>query len=206
MTYRLTYWNKRGRGEQVRLLLNELELEYVDHHVDRGDEFRALQAEGPAKLMFGSVPMLTEEDFFLVQGPAILGYLARKHGMLPDSLHLQAKADAIALGAEDLRMQYFRLFGPDAAQAQRAFVEGIWTERWKPRLEGLLEINGDTGFFVGDKITHADIAMWDIFDSLVEWVEGVHFDDRPLLAKFFNGIKDRPRIASYLASDRRAQS
>jgi len=204
MTYRLTYWPKRGRGEQVRLLLNELDAPYEDVHVTYGEMFRALQAEGVGKLAFGSIPLLEDGDFALVQGPVILSYLARKHGMLPNDLQTQAKADAIALGAEDLRMAYFRLFGDDAETKQRAFIDGAWSDRWRPQLEGLLALNGETGFFIGGSITHADIAMWDVLDSLLAWVDGFTLEGSPLLASWFEGIKARPRLAAYLASDRRA--
>lgn len=202
---RLTYWNKRGRGEQVRLLLNELEEPYEDVHVAKGDEFRALQDRGPSVLPFGSIPLLEDGDFRLVQGPVILGYLARKHDMLPDDLKTQARADAIALGAEDLRMQYFQLFGPEAEAKQRSFLEGRWSQRWLPRLDELLETEG-SGFFVGKRISHGDIAMWDALDAMTTWVEGATLEEHAHLKKFYEHIKARPPIAKYLASDRRPQS
>jgi glutathione S-transferase len=205
--YKLMYWNARGRGEQVRLLLNELGLEYEDVHVERGSErFREIQAQGPKILYFGAVPMLQDDEFKLCQGPVILSYLAAKHGIAPADLRQDAKADAICWGAEDLRIAYFLLFGPTAADDQAEFVAGPWRQQWLRSLDGLLELNGDTGFFVGKSLTHADIAVWDILDSIKTWVAGASVEGFPRLERFVEAIATRPRIATYLDSDRRPQS
>ena len=72
MAYRLFYWALRGRGEQIRLLLNELGQDYEDVQVTPQGDFAKLKAEGAGTLAFGSVPMLEDGDFRLVQGPVIM--------------------------------------------------------------------------------------------------------------------------------------
>jgi len=201
MGYQLTYWAKRGRAEQIRLLLNELGEEYEDAHVS-GDSFRALQAEGPTCLTFGQVPMLTDGELKLCQGPVIMSYLARKHGLAPADLGQSCKADALTAGAEDMRIAYFKLFGEGGAERQAAFVDDRWKNRWLAGVNGVLEANG-TGFLVGDSLTHADIAMWDILDSITTWVAGADFTGFEQVQTFFDAIKARPNIAAYLGSDRR---
>lgn len=205
MSYRLTYWNKRGRAEQIRLLLQELDAPYEDEHIGR-DQIRELQKQGPRVLYFGSVPMLEDGDFRLCQGPVIMSYLARRHDIMPRDDQAAARADALVLGAEDLRMRYFELFGPGGSERQRAFVEGPFSSRWLPSFEGHLQINGESGYLVGSSLTHADIAVWDILDSMLAWVEGARLDGYPRLVRFFEAIRERPRIARYLGSERRAQS
>lgn len=199
--YRLYYWAKRGRGEQVRLLLNELGQPYEDVHV-AAESFRELRARRPRVLWFGAVPMLEDGDVQLVQAPVILSYLARKHGIAPARLPDAARADAIAWGAEDLRIEYFDVWRDDTAARQASLVRGHWSTRYLPGFDDLLEQNG-TGFFVGDALTHADIAVWDILDSMTAWVADAALDGYPRIAAFFAAIKARPRIAAYLASDRR---
>ncbi len=201
MTYRLTYWRKRGRGEQIRLLLNLLAEDYDDIYVEQGPTFDALQAQGATTLPFGSIPLLEDGDFKLVQGPVILGYLARKHGLLPDDSRVRAHADAIALGAEDLRMDYFRLLGR-SAEKQQAFLTGKFRRRWLPRLESLLILN-DARCFVGNGFTHADVAVWDALDAIVTWIPGAELSAFSTLAAFYARFADEPRIATYLHSDRR---
>lgn len=199
--YRLIYWNKRGRGEQVRLFLHELDLPYDDVHVTAGsDDFRALQARKPRELTFGSVPMLDDGGFHLCQGPVILSYLARKHGAAPDDLQSAARADELAWGAEDLRSEYFRLFGAEGAARQATFVGGRWAERWLPAFDDMLR----GPFFLGADLTHADVAIFDALDAILTWVPGATLDAHPRLAAFYQAVRSRPRIAAYLASPRRA--
>ena len=199
--YRLYYWNKRGRAEQIRLLLSELDQPYQDVHL-AGESFRELRARRPRVLPFGTVPMLEVGDFHLVQGPVILSYLARKHGIAPPGLEDAARADAIAWGAEDLRIEYFDVWGDDTSVRQASLVRGHWSDRYLPGFDDLLEQSG-TGFFIGDSLTHADIAVWDVLDSMTTWVDGASLEGYPRLAAFHAAIKARPRIAAYLASDRR---
>jgi glutathione S-transferase len=205
MPYRLFYWALRGRGEQIRLLLNELQQNYEDVHVSKDTNFRSLQREGPGTLYFGSVPMLEDGDFKLVQGPAIMNYLGRKHGMMPSDPRAAARVEAMVLGAEDMRMAYFRLLGDDgrAAERRKKFVGAEWRDRWLPALEGLLEINGDSGYLVGPSVTQADLAVWDALDAIVTWIEGARFGDFTRVEKFYETIAARFAIAEYLASDRR---
>jgi glutathione S-transferase len=205
MPYRLFYWALRGRGEQIRLLLNELGQDYEDVPVTKDGDFRRLKAEGAGTLYFGSVPMLEDGDFKLVQGPAIMNFLGRKHGLMPSDLRAAARVEAMVLGAEDMRMAYFRLLGNDeaAAERRRTFVGGDWRDRWLSAWDGLLEINGDNGYLVGPSVTQADVAVWDAIDAIVNWIEGVTLATFRRVERFYEAIAARPAIAAYLASDRR---
>jgi glutathione S-transferase len=205
MTYRLFYWRLRGRGEQVRLLLNELEQDYEDVYITKDAEFPRLKLEGPGTLYFGSVPMLEDGDFKLVQGPVIMNYLARKHGLMPDDLQAAARAEAMVLGAEDMRMAYFRLLGDGerAAEKRAKFVDGEWRSRWLTAWEGLLDLNGDNGYLVGSSLTQADLAVWDALDAIVNWIDGASFSAFGRVENFYESVSTRPAIAAYLVSDRR---
>ena len=203
MSYRLFYWALRGRGEQVRLLLNELGEDYEDVHLEHGQEYRQMRRGGPGTLYFGSVPMLQDGDFKLAQGPAIMNYLGRKHGIMPADPQAAAKTEALVLGAEDMRMAYFRLLGKDATERQAKFVSGDWKDRWLPAWSGLLDLNGDTGYFVGTSLTQADVAVWDALDAIVTWVEGARFGAFGTVERFYESIRARPAIAKYLESDKR---
>lgn len=199
MSYRLWYFPIRGRGEQIRLLLHAIGQAYEDVPVKR-DRFVELKQEGPKTLAFGSLPMLEDGEFRLVQGVAILSYLARKHGIAPTDAQAAARADAIAMGAEDLRSKAFGTFGEGADEKQAAFVAGDWQSRWLPSLEGLLKLNGESGFFVGNTLTHADIAVWDALDLVLGKVKGATLDNHPALAAFRARIAQLPALASYLQS------
>jgi glutathione S-transferase len=154
-------------------------------------------------LPFGGLPVLEDDDFRLAQGPVILAYLAHKHGLVGDDPRLRARADSIAWGAEDLRIRYFEMFGgADDAANQAKFVAGAWTKRWLPSFDVLL---GDREWFVGDALTHADVAVFDAVQATVEWVGGATLDGFPRVAALIERVRARPRIAAYLAGPRRAK-
>ncbi|MGR8947697.1 MAG: glutathione S-transferase N-terminal domain-containing protein, partial [Gammaproteobacteria bacterium] len=98
MNDKLLYFQIRGRGEQVRLLLYALELPFDDILIKR-NQFLALTARGSATLFFYSFPMLEHDKFRLCRAPAILSYLAAKHGAAPSDPQLKCKPDVSARGA-----------------------------------------------------------------------------------------------------------
>lgn len=202
MSYKLYYFPIRGRGEQVRLFLHALAIPFEDVLVKR-DQLLELKKHGPSMLYFGALPMLEDDEFRLCQGPTILSYLARKHNAAPHDAQLSAKADAIAWGAEDLRIRYFRLFGEGSEKAREEFVAGDWRTRWLPSLNGLLEFNGNTGHFVGDQLTHADIAVWDVIDAILSNVQAARLDGYSRLQAFYDTVRSRPAIAAYVESGKR---
>jgi len=197
MAYRLHYFPFRGRGEQVRLLFHALEIPFDDVRVDRA-AFAGLRAAGPGRLAFGALPLLEDDGFCLVQGPAIMGYLGTKHGARPSELRDGARCDALVLGAEDLRVRYFRAFSDDTAKKVE-FVRGEWTERWLPRLDGLLVLNGGQGHFVGDALSVADVAIWDVLDAVTTFIDGATLAGHDRLQAFYGAFAVRPPVAAYLA-------
>jgi glutathione S-transferase len=197
-TTRLYYFPVRGRGEQVRLLLHALDQPFEEVTISH-ERLLELKAMGPSMLAFGALPVLEDGDLRLAQGPVIMSYLARRHGIAPADLKAAATADSITLGAEDLRTQYFNLFGEGFESRAAAFVAGEWTRRWLPSFEGLLTLNGSTGFFVGKSLTHADVAVWDALDATLAYVPGTSLSGHPHLKAFFDAFRSRPTIAAHLA-------
>jgi glutathione S-transferase len=202
VSYTLYYFPIRGRGEQVRLFFRAFDIAFEDVHTKR-DAFLELKKEGPAALTFGSLPMLQDGSFRLCQSPVILSYLASKHDAAPSDPQQSAMADAIAWGAEDLRMQYFKLFGDEAETKQAEFVAGSWQQRWLPNLDGLLELNGAPGHFVGDSLSHADIAVWDVLDAILINIDAAELDGFSHLTAFYDTFRARPAVAAYIESGER---
>ena len=202
MSYTLYYFPIRGRGEQIRLFFHALDIDFDDVHVKR-ESFLELKQQGPAMLAFGSLPMLEDGAFRLCQGPVILSYLWRKHDSKPTDPQHGAMTDAIAWGAEDLRMCYFKLFGDDAETKRAEFVAGDWQQRWLPHLDGLLALNGRPGHFVGERLSHADIAMWDVLDAILTNIESAKLDGFSRLQAFYDAIRNRPTVAAYVESGKR---
>ena len=199
MSYKLYYFKARGRGEQIRVLLHALEQPFEDIRLSP-PEFMELKQQGVAKLPFGSMPMLEDGDFRLAQGPVIMSYLAKKHGMAPADPQVAAWADAVAWAAEDLRKRYNTLFGKNPTSEPAEFAQKVWRDRWLPTFEALLAQNGDNGHFAGKTLTHADIAVWDIVDACIHYVDGCTLDGAPKVAAFYDAVAKLPAVAGYVAA------
>jgi glutathione S-transferase len=195
MAYRLHYFPFRGRGEQIRLLFHALEIPFDDVRLDRA-AFGELRGAG--RLDFGSLPLLEDGDFSLVQGPAIMAYVGVQHGVRPAALRDAARCDALTLGAEDLRIRYFRAFGADDA-VKADFVRGEWTERWLPRLDTILTRNRSDRHLLGDTLSVADVAIWDVLDAITTFIPGATLAGHARLQGFAAAFAARPAIAAYLA-------
>jgi len=218
--YKLTYFDARGRAEQIRLLLHEVGVKFEDARLNR-DSFVALQKQENSPLAFGSVPLLEEGKFSLVQSGVIMGYLAKKHGLYPTNAKDAALADSVVLGVEDLRIKvsaepYTKAKTSKegkteaevadidkAIESVKTFLNNVWHARWAPNFERILKTSG-TGFVVGKSLTHADIALFDGLDSLANGLgpNFPGFDEKttPHIVKFLHEMRSRPNIKAYVAS------
>lgn len=202
----LHYFPARGRGEQIRVFLHELGVDFEDHRV-AGKDFAAFKQSGKAE--FGFMPVYEEEGpdgVCLSQGPVIMSYLARKHGRYEGTVQQQTRWDMICASAEDLRSEYFKVFAgsdKEKKKAQEKFLDTTWKERWGPNLERLIqkEVGPEGGFIYRSNLpNHADVALFDVIDACMWEIPG--FDTSlgafPHLNDWFLRVKRHGALSSYL--------
>ena len=89
--YRLYYWPEiQGRGEFVRLVLEDAGASYVDVAGCRARKgwdgcLVAVLRRADIGLLFRP-PILQHGDLYISQTAAICGYLGERHGLLPDGV------------------------------------------------------------------------------------------------------------------------
>jgi glutathione S-transferase len=191
----LVYFPGRGRGEQIRLALSELGVSWA-HKLITFPQLAALKPE----LAFGSLPMLEIDGLKLVQGNAIMRYLARSFNSHPNSAASLWKFDALLDAAEDLRVATYRVipaFGGTPEDGVKYRAETL--PRHLKQFNALLKSNE---FFVDNTFSVADISVFDALDSINVLVPGC-LADYPNLEQFWGRIAGRKRIAEYLESSRR---
>jgi glutathione S-transferase len=206
---KLTYFDGRGRGEQIRLLLHEVGAPFEDNRISYST-FGKMRITPQSKLSFHSVPLLEDGEYSLVQGPVIMSYISRKFGLYPKDWKEGLHADAYTLGAEDLRTLGFahddavkkaRTGDALAQKRVKEFVDAKWKSRWLPNLERLLIANSSkSGFCVGNSITHADIAFFDVVTYITQGFPDAVIDKKqtPVAFQWYEQIKQRPNISQYL--------
>jgi len=225
MAYELHYWpGLQGRGEFVRLALEEAGADYVD--VARGPErdgqgvaamMRLMANKSAAQIPFAP-PFLRDGDLLLSQTANILMYLGPKLGLAPSPEPLRYVANGLQLTIADLVAEVHDTHHPiagslyyedqqDAAKARAADFIARRLPKFMDYFErGLNQNPAGDRHCVGDALTYVDL-------SLFQAIEGLHYAfpratktfarRYPALAALREAVRARPNIARYLASERR---
>jgi len=199
MKPRILYFDIRGRAEPLRLLLEDVGVEFTDHQVTL-EQWPEIRDSTP----FGRMPVYSEGELEIPESFAIMHYLGRKHGLLGADEAARVRCDVTIEAWRDYSNRVANTFGAlsTSQSAREAFVE---TEQ--PALLADLEafyLANPSGapFWAGDSPTIADYAAF----HLIEGVAGRFpelFTRLVGLQKFYEQFSQRPRIRAYLASSRR---
>ncbi len=227
MAYEFYYWPSiQGRGEFVRLALEEAGADYID--VARGPES---EGSGEAALIAFlerddipyppfAPPFLKDGDILIGQTAAILLYLGDRHGLAPRDEAKRLWVHQIQLTIADLVGEaqethhplsgdlYYEDQKPEALRRAKSFREER-IPKFLGWFEHILARNPEgegAGQLVGSTLTYADLSLFQIVEGLV-----YAFPRRmrrtlgevPRLAALHQAIAQRPRIRAYLNSDRR---
>ena len=224
MVYELYYWPTiQGRGEFVRLLLEEAGARYVDvaRGSGRGAGGGALMRllEGPAvgRPPFAP-PFLKAGRLLIGQTANILQYLGPRHGLSPDSEAGRLWVHGLQLTLADFVDEIHDTHHPVASslyyadqkrEARRRSADFLANRapKFLGYFERLLSQNARTGrYLAGAKLTYADLSLFQImaglnyaFPRAMAAAAGKH----RRLAALHDRVSGRPRIAAYLASTRR---
>jgi glutathione S-transferase len=221
MPYELYYWDGlQGRGEFVRLALEETGADYIDM-ARTPDGMGAMMklmrnTKGPQRPF--APPFLKDGDLIVPHVANILLYLGPKLGLAPKDEGLRYAAHGLQLTITDLVAEVHdthhpidnSLYYEDQKDAAKARSTAFITQRIPKFLGYFAEVlaqNPDSGtWIVGDALSHVDLSLFQI-------IEGLHyafpramkgFGKRyPALAALHEAVRKRPNIARYLASDRR---
>eukprot|EP01104_Vermistella_antarctica_P000993 TRINITY_DN11068_c0_g1_i1.p1 TRINITY_DN11068_c0_g1~~TRINITY_DN11068_c0_g1_i1.p1 ORF type:complete len:241 (+),score=63.72 TRINITY_DN11068_c0_g1_i1:40-723(+) len=141
------------------------------------------------------------------QSHTILRYLARTHGLEGKTETEKFSADEIYECSNDLMTNVTRnIFGKKRAEVEEckaAFLES-GVKPWLQRLENYLTAhNGGEGWFVGDDVTYADLGIYHVINNFVRPLDKDLFAQFPKLVAHRARVEALPKIAAYIASDRR---
>ncbi len=137
--YSLYYWPLPFRGQFVRSVLAHVHARWDEAGITAINSLMHTAPSGQLVPHMGP-PVLTDHaaDFSLAQMPAILAYLGRKHGLIPEDPVREAFTAKIIADANDV---LYEMTLHNGAQ--------MWTkEAWKsyrPRLSRWMEIFEETG-------------------------------------------------------------
>jgi glutathione S-transferase len=224
MAYELFYWDGiQGRGEFIRLALEDAGADYVDavrQPESKGQGtaamMRILQSRAPY-IPFAP-PFLKDGDFIVSQVANILLYLGPKLGLAPADEKLRAFANGLQLTIADMVAEVHDTHHPiasglyyedqkDAAKARSADFLRHRLPKFMGYFERVLEQNpAGKDHAVGGETTYVDLSLFQLMEGLAYAFPRAMASfgkSHPGLATLRERVRARPRIARYLASDRR---
>ncbi|HZR75900.1 glutathione S-transferase [Bradyrhizobium sp.] len=216
MRYELYYWPSiQGRGEYVRLALEEAGADYVDVARQRGVPAMMRMMEAGSTPPFAP-PFLKAGKLVIAQTANILHYLGARHGLAPKAEAGRLWVHQLQLTITDFVVEvhdthhplgpslYYEDQKPEAKKRTREF----WHERVPKYLDYFEELVGKSGgaWVTGRKLTYVDLSLFQIVEGL-RYAFPRHMKafepNIPKLHELHHRISVRPKIAAYLASDRR---
>jgi glutathione S-transferase len=217
--YELHYWPTiQGRGEYIRLAFEEAGAEYVDvarlpESEGGGEEALVafLGAELPPPF---APPVLRFGELVIAQTANILQFIAPRLGLVPKDEASRAVANQFQLTLADLIGEAHDVHHPIGSglyyeeqkpEAKRR-AENFLAERM-PKFLGYFErALRKEGHFVGGGLSYVDLSMAQVLWGLAYAFPHAFARYRrkiPRLLALRDQVAERPRIAAYLASDRR---
>ena len=225
MMYELYYWpGIQGRGEFIRLALEEAGAEYLDVAKDPGGEqqaVRKLQAllndPTSARPAF-AVPVLKAGELVIAQTANILLYLGGRLELAPADEAGRLWTHQLQLTFADWVVEihdthhplgpteYYQDQKPEARKRTALFLEQR-LPKYLGYFETVLQQNpAGAGLLVGGTLSYPDLSLFQV-------VEGLRYafprnlsrvaDNYPNIMALHERVRRRPRIAAYLASGRR---
>ena len=221
MRYELFYWpSVQGRGEFVRLALEEARVDYVDVARRAGGAermFRMMADTRTARPPYAP-PFLKAGKLVIAQVANIMLYLGERHGPAPRDAAGRIWAHQIQLTVTDFVLEahnthhpisnalWYRDQKPEAKKYSASFLKHR-APKFLGYFERVLAQNpsGDR-YLIGRRLTYPDLSMFQL-------VEGMRYafprsmtsleKKLPRLVALRDRVAARPNIAAYLASKRR---
>ena len=222
MRYELFYWPSiQGRGEFIRLALEEAGADYRDVARERGRErgiaamMRLLEEEEWPPF---APPFLRAGKRMIAQTANILQYLGPRLGLVPKAEASRLWTHQLQLTVEDFVAAvhdthhpigvalYYQQQKPEARRRARYFISER-APKFLHYFERVLARNpAGKSYMVGRKLSYVDLSMFQLVAGLryafPKMMSGLE-PGLPKLVALHERIAQRPNIAAYLASSRR---
>jgi glutathione S-transferase len=217
MRYELYYWDGiQGRGEFVRLALEEAGADYVDvaREADGERAMLHLLDSGVVEHPPFAPPYLRAGELLIGQTANILFYLGPHHDLAPADEAGRLWAHQLQLTIADLVDEvhdthhpiasslYYEDQRPEAKRRSADFLKSR-APKYLGYFEKMLARNQ---YLLGAKLTYPDLSLFQVvaglryaFPRAMARLEPKY----PRVVALHDRVAARPRIAAYLASDRR---
>ncbi|XP_052780012.1 glutathione S-transferase 3-like [Mya arenaria] len=199
-SYRLTYFNKRGGGEIIRLVFVVTSQTFEDERLT-SEEWLKRKEEMPMK----SLPVLhvkrEDKETTFCQSGAIAKYLAKKFGIHGENEDEGLLVDEVYDCVGDVRKSLVQIhFCKDEttkADLQKKLISEVlpnFCQYFQRRKASF----GEGGYIVGGKISLADLAVFNMVDSCLEMGLKSLWQPYPELLKHRELIMENEKLSDWL--------
>jgi glutathione S-transferase len=195
------YWDIRGLGQPIRLLLAYKDVDYQDKRYytgpapdyDKSEWFNGKFNHGFA---FPNLPYLIDGDVKVTQTQAILRYLGRKYDLVGKTEEERTRVDMVEQQLVDLRNGFvtmcYRTYDPADNQYKASLPA---------QLKLFSDFLGDRKYFAGNTLTFVDFCIYEILFQLSIFHKE-SFAGLDNLTGFIKRIESLPTVDKYLKSDK----
>jgi glutathione S-transferase len=218
MRYELYYWpTVQGRGEFVRLALEEAGADYIDVGRKRGRKaIETMLARKRQQHPPYAPPFLKAGKRIIAQVANILLFLGERHGLAPKDETGKFWAHQLQLTITDLVVEIHDTHHPVTSwlyfEEQIPAAKRRTADFWKYRVpkylgyfERAIERSGGD-YVLGRRLSYVDLSLFQIVEGLrYAFPKRMkRFEKKvPRLIALHDLVARRPRIAAYMASERR---
>jgi glutathione S-transferase len=212
-SYKLIYFNLKGRAEVIRLLFALGGQEFEEEQIPMSATF-AEWLERKPKMLLQVAPQLeiTENGntTILAQSAAIERFLARKFNLYGSNEIEAARIDMIVEQATDILLAfgkvYQAIFMGEDRKAELVKVEDETALNMLKLIQNLYDhnqkLNENSGFLVGKSLTYADIKLVHAYDWFRSKKANV-LNSLPQLKEHYEKIRSLPQLVDqYARSDK----
>jgi glutathione S-transferase len=220
MRYELYYWPTiQGRGEYIRLALEDAGADYIDVARRSGGESKMMAMMDGKRLKTPpfAPPFLKAGNVVIAQVANILLYLGARHGLAPKAEPARLWIHQLQLTITDFVVEVHdthhplgpTLYYEDQVGEAKKRSREFWKER-VPKFLGYFEELIERGgpYVNGRRITYVDLSLFQLVEGLryafphyMKDFEG----EVPRMIELRDRVAARPNIKAYLGSDRRIE-
>ncbi|CAL2049796.1 hypothetical protein CAEBREN_15068 [Caenorhabditis brenneri] len=195
--YKLQYFNIMGRAEPARLIFAYAGVQYVDERVDKA-QWPEIKKTTP----HGQLPVLFVDGKQLAQSRAIERYLGKTFGIAGENDWETAKMDELVSCVEDFLIEINPWFKEQDNAKKVEIFKSLCETSIIPFMTAFEAILNGSGaeFFVSDKISYADLAIFHIFWFMNSKILPGSLRRFPKLYEFVEKISAIDSIKSWIAA------
>lgn len=196
-TYKLTYFNARGRAEIIRFLFVQAGVDYEDNRI-KFEDWPKLKETTP----FGTLPILEYDGRVIGGSMPIARFVAEKVGLAGTNEAENAEIAGIVDFLGDLATR-LNTANYEKDEGRKAQLKKDLSEQHLPKFFGILEkriTQNTSGWLFGPNVTYADFRLYLLASIVKNTVSEKFFDDYPGTKKLTEVVEALPKIAEWLKS------